>query len=81
MVVYFCYGWKDTAIFSGHLMAVAPAQHGGMAACLEIQGARLGFGGLLRNDRSRMIDANGLPSCETMIGDYQELSITRRKPT
>ena len=25
MVVYFCYGWKDTAIFSGHLVAVAPA--------------------------------------------------------
>jgi hypothetical protein len=25
---------------------------------------RLGFGGLLRNDRSRMIDANGLP-CQT----------------
>lgn len=26
---------------------------------------RLGFGGLLRNDRSRMIDANGLP-CQTL---------------
>jgi hypothetical protein len=26
---------------------------------------RLGFCGLLRNDRSRMIDANGLP-CQTL---------------
>jgi len=30
MVVYFCYGWKDNAIFSGHLVAVAPAQDGGV---------------------------------------------------